>query len=600
MTAQIPLTGSVGPTGPFAILGFSLPVITGNADHVLSVAEYSSTSLKVTSDGASLAIRKVVAPLAPGMLFLVENLTSEGLAITVGGASGTAVTVPSGSTVLVTCPDGANYVAPGGGAGSATIVANAAALTALPASGLPNGTQAVVQTFGALFALSPAGPAVDGVTVIAASDARVWQRGPSLIAEAAAAQTAWFVDPQNSSGTASDENSGLTTLLPLVHKAEVYRRWGYTWSAKLNSISVVVTYLSPDVTGSTDPGLFAPELGNGATFLQTAALPAATFTGTLLAVTPKSVAGNQALAATFTTTTGALAVRMLLVNATRANSEAWAVRNAAGTWTLTQPLAAWVPGTSAVRAAVNTWANGDAISGYVPMTVATSVVAGVLSAYDATFSPGHAVWHLLLADLGTSSFGLTQMTVHNECFPGLIACDIERPALLDLEQGGVSGCVFGSNGANINSQGGNGYVQGGWIPSGDLRCQFLNDPIVAGTLHDSFIATANNVYVDLGQTLTVQGQENLTGTAAIYGPGTLNVKGYLTTSGTAVATLPIATKHLNGVATGYSNATAAGVTTVHGGIALTSANIDAAAGAAGFGGLAYTPGATIAVTTVQP
>jgi hypothetical protein len=107
------------------------------------------------------------------------------------------------------------------------------------------------------------------------------------------------------------------------------------------------------------------------------------------------------------------------------------------------------------------------------------------------------------------------------------------------------------------------------------------------------------VFVDAGATLNINGRSQLT-SGVVYGPGTLNVLSSFTSDGTATATLPIATKQLNGVGTGYSYATAGGVTTVHGGITLTSAHLDAAAGAAGFGGYAEGGGASISLSGAQP
>lgn len=612
MSAQIPLTGSVGPTGPFAILGFSLPIITGNADHVLTVAEYSSTSLKVTSDGASLAIRKLVAPLAPGMLFVVENLTSEGLAITVGGASGTAVTVPNGATVLVACPDGANYLAPGGGAGSSMIVANAAAMTALPASGLPNGTQAVVQTFGALFALSAAGPAVDGVTVIAASDARVWQRGPSLIAEAAAAQTAWYVDSQNSSGTASDENSGLASGTALRTKAEIARRMG-GWSPTI-AAQIVITYLSADA-GGTDPGLFTPNF-EGGSLTHFAAFPAAAFTGTLLAVTAKNIASKQALESTFTTTTGAVAADMILVNATR-GSRAVAVRNTGGgLWLIAQPLLTYAGGPLAPTED-DTWAPGDAISGFVPLSIDIATIGGKAARVPSTFQPCHLVQQLTILD---STPGNGRLDVNCAAYPGMLDCIVKRTTV--IAPGG--GLVLQINGCTLNGlespreiQVDGSSVLTMCVTAGVLRAGafgtivltgYPQNPVVAAAavLVDAQLSIAGTlgnsprIYVDTGVTLQASGQIAL-GDATrsqIWGPGTLNVVGLVRYTGTAVASFPIGALKLNGGTNGYSLLTTAGLTAMHQ-LALTPAALDAAAGAAGFGGLAFS-GSSCMTTGAQP
>jgi len=113
----------------------------------------------------------------------------------------------------------------------------------------------------------------------------------------------------------------------------------------------------------------------------------------------------------------------------------------------------------------------------------------------------------------------------------------------------------------------------------------------------------SSVYVDAGQTLQSQNETFLTGaTTALYGPGTVNARGSIHYPPPASTALPIANKLLNGVATGYSNATPApgAITVVHGGIALSSATLDAAAGAAGFGGFAWGGGATYTANGVQP
>jgi hypothetical protein len=611
MTAQIPLTGSIGPSGPFAILGFSLPVITGNADHVLTEPEYSSTSLKVTSDGASLAIRKVVAPLAPGMIFFVENLTSEGLAITVGGVTGTAVTVPSGATMLVTCVDGANYVAPGGGAGSASaIVANAAALTAVPASGLANGTTYVVQTFGAVFALSAAGPTVDGVTVLAASDGRVWQRGASLITEAATQQTAWFIDPQNVSGTASDENSGLTAVLPLVHKNEITRRWG-TPSPLLDGVAVTITMLSPDTIGAGgghDPGVFRPTFTNGATLLFTAVLPAASFTGTLLAVTAKnkaSAATCTPLRSTFTVTTGAVAANMLLVNATRGNSRAFAQRNvSAGNWQISQPFAPNTTLATPANTEVDTWANGDAITGYALTNVDLVMVGGITAEQAA--GPSFIVRNLNFADPSQNAAEFNTANFDSTAKFSIQECSFGR-SVSAAGQGGLPASSFNNCASPAAGAAGTVYIYGpiNWLGGvlasdatlydGDTYFGPGSDCILAGPSSGPSIFKNTfwtSVCIDTNASVTCIGQNFTTGGQPVYGVHgttcTLASEGTLRYIAPAVSNLQV-TIGITGSGSAYSNATSAGVVTTHL-LALTPAALDAAAGAAGFGGLAYVPG----------
>ena len=106
--ASILLSGSVGAGGSFAILGFVNVTITGNADLTLSAPQQANYFVKVASDGASLAVRQVIAPLNEGNTYVVENATSEGFAITFIGSSGTGVSIPPGAMALVVT-DGTNY-----------------------------------------------------------------------------------------------------------------------------------------------------------------------------------------------------------------------------------------------------------------------------------------------------------------------------------------------------------------------------------------------------------------------------------------------------------------------------------------------------------
>src|ERR1700744_3827915 len=99
--AQIQLSGSVGSGGAFAILGEADVEITGNADLVLNLAQYSNYYINVTSDNTSTGIRNVIAPLNKGTTFIIKNATSEGFAIILKGPSGVGVSIPSGGVVLV-------------------------------------------------------------------------------------------------------------------------------------------------------------------------------------------------------------------------------------------------------------------------------------------------------------------------------------------------------------------------------------------------------------------------------------------------------------------------------------------------------------------
>jgi len=78
---------------------------------------------------------------------------------------------------------------------------------------------------------------------------------------AAQAQPSWFVDPANSTGNASNANTGTTAGAPLLTYAEIVRRWGTT-SPTIVSPITTITFLSnqPDFT---DPINLSPILANG-------------------------------------------------------------------------------------------------------------------------------------------------------------------------------------------------------------------------------------------------------------------------------------------------------------------------------------------------
>lgn len=601
--ADIQLSASVGAGGSFAILGRANVQIVGNADLVLSLVQYSNYFVQVTSDGTSAGVRNVIAPLNEGTTFVVQNKTSEGFAIVLKGPSGVGVSIPPLASALV-ATDGTNYFTPAA-AGNDIVVADAAALTAYPAASLLNRQSAAVQTFGATFALGPAGPTVDGVTVIAASDGRVWMRGATLIAPAAQAQTAWFVDLNNSTGLASDQNTGLTALLPLLTKAEIARRWG-SWSPTLTTITVTITYLGSDTaTAGRDPGRFTPTFVMGARLLHTAALPATSFTGTLLAVTAKNPATNTPLRSTFTTTTGAVAATLLLVNATRGNSRAFAQRNTgAGIWQISQPMVPYVLGNQPASTEVDTWANGDAISGYALPVVDLANIGGQTVEYANPLGPSHVVAGLQVQDPG-SAVGPSPFIVGGAAAAAFAECLVQRAFV--SANGARASAQFGISPATAVSncflnadsvlegpeQGSSPLVEGGVIKG--FLATFRNATIQKDVILAAQVATWANtcifgqVAVDTGSTLQLAGATGCS--AAIYGGGACDCSQGLVkiTTLTAVQTFRVTPITINAAASAYSNSTTAGLTTVHL-VGLTAAAIDAAAGAAGFGGLAYIPG----------
>lgn len=74
----------------------------------------------------------------------------------------------------------------------------------------------------------------------------------------ALSQAAWFIDPANASGLASDKNDGKTTLTPLLTQAELTRRWTYAMGPSSDGFfpimqDIVVTYMSAPPNPVADP-----------------------------------------------------------------------------------------------------------------------------------------------------------------------------------------------------------------------------------------------------------------------------------------------------------------------------------------------------------
>jgi len=111
--------------------------------------------------------------------------------------------------------------------------ANRAALAALDASTMNDGTPCWVSTYGAIFDLMTSALTLDTDTIVAASGAptKQWIRRQVPYRQNWAA-VSWWVDPANSTGTASNENDGVSAVTPLLTWAEFNRRVYYAqWAA---------------------------------------------------------------------------------------------------------------------------------------------------------------------------------------------------------------------------------------------------------------------------------------------------------------------------------------------------------------------------------
>ena len=88
---QIPLTGNIGPGGIFPLLNSGTLHYAFDDDRAMSYPEMSASVIRVVSDVTLTAQRNLVAPLAIGFQFTIQNATTGGQNIQIVGASGTEI-----------------------------------------------------------------------------------------------------------------------------------------------------------------------------------------------------------------------------------------------------------------------------------------------------------------------------------------------------------------------------------------------------------------------------------------------------------------------------------------------------------------------------
>ncbi len=416
---------------------------------------------------------------------------------------------------------------------------------------------------------------------------------------------AWFIDPANATGSASDSNDCDTAVLPCATFAEVTRRWG-TNSPRLRQ-DTTLTFLSSQANAN-DPVRLDPYIENGALIsLQGAFGPGQTIaSGTLADVVPKNRAGGQLLEATLPA--GALP-GALIVNTTNA-SRAWVYKNVSGnTWLISQPLTpesvpyTWNP------AEVDVWANGDAITLYQPVAVDVVEASPVLAdcnSGDACNNP-FVIYQATVLD---PSGGSAALAISGAMNVALLDSSLRRP--LSITGGAADWYpdfidVDIASPLSIDAPAGYLYVSGGQLRAGAAGTQLvgvgLEKDVIAGVSLALGDGIYGSVFLDQGVTLSaipgVDWSWTQAGTGvespALWGPGALDVSGvarfeYPTGTGGAMATF----LQSGGLTIGGQN-TACSVDVQNTGvwscgIALTPANLDSSLASGGFGGLAAVQG----------
>jgi hypothetical protein len=354
---------------------------------------------------------------------------------------------------------------------------------------------------------------------------------------------AWFVDPSDVSGAASDRNSCTTALKPCATYQEIAaHRWG-TFSPRLRS-NVTIAFIS-GASNDHDPVIFTPFYEMVDTVSPVIVLEGPLganqqiATGTIGGVVLTTRANNLAPAtATFSVPVG---LHQLVFDSTHP-SYFWTSLNTGGnTWELTQPLAPYNAGLAQpTKTAPVTIVNGDAFTTYNPVSLTFEKVA---AQNDGT--TGHILlYHLTVGPDGahTCTTG-TSISIAESIFTAYWHAELPSANLQALCQNcDVTSPMYQDQGAQYPSIGydfyggeaAGQYLQGDFTLEGDFVSRSTVN-LNSGQLNDVYVASGHAVET-YGVTTASQGP--------IYGTGAFRCNGgcalYLTAgAGQAGITFPL-------------------------------------------------------------
>lgn len=418
---------------------------------------------------------------------------------------------------------------------------------------------------------------------------------------------AWFIDPANSSGVASDGNACTTSGTPCLTWHEINdHRWGCLGNPKACPRirqSTTITWIS-GVTNDSDPVIHLPSVENQALEILTCTPTLVkNYIGGLSIVAKVRGGPGQLLNATFD---ASAALDLLAINVTHP-SHAWTYKSlGANVFALTQPLVALSPPGVIAQAEVNTWASGDTVSlntvpqvdfvDLEPQLTATSGAANNAIYLQGCnlFDPGSGDYFntnalVRMSDVSATS---TKFVIVNGG-PGSAAAGCSN---CDLRGGSQTSGVRHSNWLMA------GGTTGGVFSSGGPGYQLDGDVISAGGLYNQIFLVAGAVYFDTGSQAAIQGYVlvgnfNGYGGPSLWGTGfagTLQVTGnghiqYPSGAGAAATTFPLT----GGLRVDFQTLTCLGVPsvalpTLTCNITLSPANLDTNLGATL--GCLYVPG----------
>jgi hypothetical protein len=263
---------AIATSGSASDIGSGTLAAARIADASLALAKLANIPDQ-TILGNNIGVAGPPIALTAAQLKAILGITT--IVTSLNGAAGAATLASAGGTVAITGAAPALNLE----ARNIQTVANVAALAALAAGTLPDGSLVFVQTYKAYFELvASAQAAVADVLVAASGNAgHLWER--VLESPDWTGQLAWGVDPV----AGNNENAG-TVASPVKTLGEIARRWK---NAVLQAQAYTITITSD--TASTDINTWSFDFVPGGT-LQLIGTPTLLYTGTVTTWTARTAA----------------------------------------------------------------------------------------------------------------------------------------------------------------------------------------------------------------------------------------------------------------------------------------------------------------------
>lgn len=420
----------------------------------------------------------------------------------------------------------------------------------------------------------------------------------------------WYIDPVNG----NDSNTGQTSGSPLKTWAELVARWG-TYSPILNQ-NTTIKFLTSH-SDNTDPVIFRPIIGKGSLVTIQGNTPTVITAGVILSGTTNknyTVGSNSPLI----TNLGATGATAQLIRNNTHNSRAWAYKSLGGnSFVITQPFVPQTPGGTVFPTEVDTWSDGDSVDLLSLTNVNIVEISPTFTDYAGNVSC--CLYQLNIYTPGHNEFGVLNSVAVQECQVSRIM-SIRTGSSVGSAATYFINCYIGQfafsgdNGGFI-LEGGAPTVVGGTLSNVTAVLAPLNTSqmiidgdciigvglvggIAQSNLYQNMGIYFGTTYLDapivLDGNSKVSASEYNDGYPLIYGSSgnTIGLVGnahlclcfsLANFSQTFTAPGIVAGFTLNGFTTAYSVSSG----TLHSGIAITPANLDAAAGVSGFGGNAF-------------